>query len=189
QVTPVTSKSKQKQTDSNEKDISTEQDKGKPNLLVTIVLTAFVAIVTWKLFEMNPSSAVLGICIVLNILTIAGGVFYYLYKKNGGIKKTSKQKKPKKTKKSKQQTKQPVTEQTNHQNAQTNIAQERPAPVNQANNQTIDEEQYFKNLRNETTVLSADPGTVLLNEAAAVQEGPYLQIDRGHGPARRELNK
>ena len=189
QGAPATSKANQTKNASTEGDSSSKEDKGKPNLLITIVLTAFVAIVTWKLFELYPSGAVLVICIVLNILTIAGGVFYYLYKKNGGLKKKNKPVKTKKTKKSKKQKKQSATQQTNDQAAQTSVEQERTAPSVQANNQTIDEEQYFKNLRNETTVLSADPGTVLLNEAAAVQEGPYLEIAKDHGLERIVIDK
>lgn len=188
-VTPATSKSKVAKADSSEEEELTKQDKGKPNLLITIVLTAFVAIVTWKLFEMNPSRAMLLICIVLNILTIAGGVFYFLYKKNGGFKKSNKPKKEKQQKKFKKRKKQTENQQTDHQVPQADIEQERPKPVAQASHSIVDEEQYFKNLRNETTVLSSDPGTVLLNEVAAGQEGPYLQINRDNGPERIVINK
>ena len=184
QVSQAKEKPKQTKNVSNDKESSAKQDKGKPNLLVTIVLTAFVVIVTWKLFEMNPSSAVLGICIVLNILTIAGGVFYYLYKKNGGITLKTKPKKGKKNKKTKKKNKQSSDE-----DVQAEPEQERVVPVTQTQKHVVDEEQYFKNLRNETTVLSADPGTVLLNEAAAVQEGPYLEINRDNGPERIVMNK
>lgn len=182
----TSTQSKQAKNNSNEDEELTKQDKGKPNLLITIVLTAFVAIVTWKLYELNPSETVLIICIVLNILTIAGGVSYFLYKKNGGFKKKSEKVKKAKKKKARKQI---VNQSSNDQASQTDIAQESVAPVAPSNQQIVDEEQYFKNLRNETTVLSADPGTVLLNEVAAGQEGPYLQINRDHGPERIVINK
>lgn len=179
------------------------KDGKKPSPIVIGVIGIIPIVAVWKAYESFGTNVMLYIAIIITILSIVGAIGAFLFLKNKGtgkglsnrqtekLSKTPKAKKRKKPssneakKDDNAQLPSKIDRETNKQIdfAHTNKAQQIPNSVIQQSNE-LNEEAYFKGLQNQTTLLSDEPGTVLLNEDIPPKGIAYLEVQRDHGPER-----
>lgn len=171
---------KQTSTTSTEKEtvITSEKEKPKkePNKIVVGAISILGIALIWKLFESYPSEGMLFISIGASIAVIA--IAYYFIAVHGKvsfIKKKTKQKKPRKENKRKLDT--PHRGMTPKQIDKTPQVTHSPQITKADSVGRINEEEYYRSLQNQTTLLSQSDATVLLDEEEAF-DTPHLEVDR-----------